>query len=69
MTWDGTDYQRRFDHLAATGADLHGKADFVRSYWPGSVLDAGCGTRRVAIDSPGTTSTSSGSTWSPPCST
>ncbi|MCK2239962.1 MULTISPECIES: class I SAM-dependent methyltransferase [unclassified Crossiella] len=50
MTWDGTDYQRRFDHLAATGADVHGEADFVRAYQPGSVLDAGCGTGRVAIE-------------------
>ncbi|WHT21873.1 class I SAM-dependent methyltransferase [Crossiella sp. CA-258035] len=50
MTWDGEDYQRRFDRLAGTGADVHGEADFVRDYRPGSVLDAGCGTGRVAIE-------------------
>lgn len=50
MSWDGADYQRRFDDLAATGADVHGEATFVRAYGPGSVLDAGCGTGRVAIE-------------------
>ncbi|MCO1579124.1 class I SAM-dependent methyltransferase [Crossiella sp. SN42] len=50
MTWDGEDYQRRFDRLAGTGTDVHGEAGFVRSYRPGSVLDAGCGTGRVAIE-------------------
>lgn len=48
--WDGDDYQARFDALAATGADVHGEATFVRAYEPGSVLDAGCGTGRVAIE-------------------
>lgn len=50
MTWDGDDYQRRFDRLAATGVDVHGEATFVRAYGPRSVLDAGCGTGRVAIE-------------------
>lgn len=50
MTWDGEDYQRRFDRLADSGSDVHGEADFVRSHRPGSVLDAGCGTGRVAIE-------------------
>lgn len=58
MTWDGGDYQRRFDELAATGADVHGEARFVRAYDPSSarrpeafsVLDAGCGTGRVGIE-------------------
>lgn len=50
MTWDGGDYQRRFDELAATGADVHGEARFVRAYDPTSVLDAGCGTGRVGIE-------------------
>src|SRR5581483_942807 len=48
--WDGDDYQRRFDALAAAGHDVHGEADFVMSLGPASVLDAGCGTGRVAIE-------------------
>lgn len=48
--WDGGEYQRRFDELAAAGTDVHGEATFVRAYEPGSVLDAGCGTGRVAIE-------------------
>ncbi len=50
MAWDGADYQACFDRLAATGADVHGEATFVRAYRPTSVLDAGCGTGRVAIE-------------------
>ena len=48
----GDDYQRRFDALAASGAAVHGEADFVaRTAVPGArVLDAGCGTGRVAIE-------------------
>jgi SAM-dependent methyltransferase len=48
--WDGDEYQRRFDALAASGADVHGEATFVAAYQPASVLDAGCGTGRVAIE-------------------
>ena len=48
--WDGEDYQRRFDALAAEGVDVHGEASFVEALRPGSVLDAGCGTGRVAIE-------------------
>ena len=48
--WDGEDYQRRFDALAATGVDVHGEATFVEAFAPASVLDAGCGTGRVAIE-------------------
>jgi SAM-dependent methyltransferase len=50
VEWEGDDYQARFDRLAATGADVHGEATFVRAYEPTSVLDAGCGTGRVAIE-------------------
>ena len=50
MTWDGADYQRRFDELAASGVDVHGEATFVAAYAPATVLDAGCGTGRVAIE-------------------
>lgn len=48
--WDGGDYQARFDALAASGTDVHGEATFVRGFAPTSVLDAGCGTGRVAIE-------------------
>jgi SAM-dependent methyltransferase len=53
MTGDvprGAHYDRRFEELAATGLDMHGEATLVDSYGPGSVLDAGCGTGRVAIE-------------------
>ena len=46
----GAQYDRRFEELAASGADMHGEASFVDSFGPGSVLDAGCGTGRVAIE-------------------
>jgi ubiquinone/menaquinone biosynthesis C-methylase UbiE len=49
QTWDGDEYQRRFDELART-KDVHGEATFVRAYEPRNVLDAGCGTGRVAIE-------------------
>ncbi len=48
--WKGDDYQARFDSLASTGVDMHGEATFVRGFHPSSVLDAGCGTGRVAIE-------------------
>lgn len=50
--FDGDDYQARFDRLAAAGKDVHGEASFVESLdpRPGTVLDAGCGTGRVAIE-------------------
>src|SRR6185436_15922498 len=44
------DYQRRFDVLANRGEDVHGEARFVMKFAPRSVLDAGCGTGRVAIE-------------------
>src|SRR3546814_11207406 len=50
VSWDGEDYQARFDRLAAAGSDVHGEATFVRAYEPASVLDAGCGTGRVGIE-------------------
>ena len=52
MTWDGDAYQARFDALAASGVDVHGEAAFACSLEPApaSVLDAGCGTGRVAIE-------------------
>lgn len=46
----GESYERRFAELAASGADVHGEAAFVQALLPGGgrVLDAGCGTGRVA---------------------
>jgi SAM-dependent methyltransferase len=46
----GAVYDRRFEDLAAAGMDMHGEAALVDSFGPGSVLDAGCGTGRVAIE-------------------
>lgn len=48
--FDGRAYQDRFDRLAQEGHDVHGEADLVWSYSPPVVLDAGCGTGRVAIE-------------------
>ncbi|HEU5037947.1 MAG TPA: class I SAM-dependent methyltransferase [Nocardioides sp.] len=44
-------YADRFRRLAASGADVHGEATFVTSLAdpPARVLDAGCGTGRVAV--------------------
>jgi SAM-dependent methyltransferase len=47
----GADYDRRFEQLEASGADVHGEAALVAELAPGpAVLDAGCGTGRVAIE-------------------
>jgi SAM-dependent methyltransferase len=48
--FDGDRYQERFGALAASGFDVHGEATFVMGLAPASVLDAGCGTGRVAIE-------------------
>jgi hypothetical protein len=50
VPWNGDDYQRRLDTLTASGAAVHGEADFVMGFHPATVLDAGCGTGRVAIE-------------------
>ncbi|MBV9661347.1 MAG: class I SAM-dependent methyltransferase [Acidimicrobiales bacterium] len=50
MSFDGAAYQARFDELARGGMDVHGEAAFVRTFAPRAVLDAGCGTGRVAIE-------------------
>jgi SAM-dependent methyltransferase len=47
--WDGEDYQRRIEERAGDG-DPHGEVAFVTRYTPTTVLDAGCGTGRVAIE-------------------
>ncbi len=46
----GQAYDRRFEQLAASGVDVHGEATLVSSFAPTTVLDAGCGTGRVAIE-------------------
>ena len=46
----GSDYDTRIAALERAGQDIHGEADFVESFSPATVLDAGCGTGRVAIE-------------------
>src|SRR5918993_2113408 len=43
-------YDRRWEEMAASGHNVHGEADLVESLGPRSVLDAGCGTGRVAVE-------------------
>ena len=43
-------YDAQWARMAESGVDPHGEAAFVMGYAPGSVLDAGCGTGRVAIE-------------------
>ena len=45
---DGEAYEAQFEAKAAAGHDMHGEAAFVEQLGVGSVLDAGCGTGRVA---------------------
>jgi SAM-dependent methyltransferase len=46
----GGEYDERFARLAAQGHDVHGEANLVASLGLHSVLDAGCGTGRVAME-------------------
>lgn len=46
----GREYDAKFEALIDAGEDVHGEASFVESLSPRSVLDAGCGTGRVAIE-------------------
>lgn len=48
----GETYAARFAELAASGVDVHGEAAYVEALLePGArVLDAGCGTGRVAVE-------------------
>jgi SAM-dependent methyltransferase len=46
----GVDYDQRWERMVAAGRSVHGEADFVVRFEPESVLDAGCGTGRVAIE-------------------
>jgi len=47
---DGEAYDAPYRHRAQAGENVHGEADFVERFHPKSVLDAGCGTGRVAIE-------------------
>lgn len=49
---DLDEYERRFDQLAAAGASVHGEVDAVDRLCdgPATVLDAGCGTGRIAVE-------------------
>jgi SAM-dependent methyltransferase len=40
-------YESVYERREAAGENVHGEADFVMSWQPGSLLDAGCGTGRV----------------------
>ena len=46
----GDDYDAAFRARERSGHDVHGEASFVEQLGPASVLDAGCGTGRVAIE-------------------
>jgi SAM-dependent methyltransferase len=53
MAWtiggiNAEDYDAAYEKDAAAGRNVHGEADFVERHGPRSVLDAGCGTGRVA---------------------
>lgn len=47
---DLEEYFDRWSRLEAAGQSPHGEADFIESLHPTSVLDAGCGMGRVAIE-------------------
>jgi SAM-dependent methyltransferase len=47
---DLVEYERRWQQLAAAGVDPHGEVALVQTYAPRAVLDAGCGTGRVAVE-------------------
>jgi SAM-dependent methyltransferase len=47
---DLEEYHSRWARMEASGKAAHGEADLIDSYSPNSVLDAGCGMGRVAIE-------------------
>ncbi|MGZ4764610.1 MAG: methyltransferase domain-containing protein, partial [Ilumatobacteraceae bacterium] len=47
---DLEEYYSRWRRLQDAGGSPHGEADFIESCHPASVLDAGCGMGRVAIE-------------------
>lgn len=44
------EYHARFERMDAEGRSTHGEADFIDGLRPASILDAGCGMGRVAIE-------------------
>lgn len=44
----GDEYDEPYERRAAAGENVHGEADFVMRYSPRTLLDAGCGTGRIA---------------------
>lgn len=51
--WESIDadaYDQKWQEMEAAGQGTHGEADFVERFSPTSILDAGCGTGRVAIE-------------------
>jgi len=44
----GDEYDASYERRAAAGENVHGEADFVMRFSPAAVLDAGCGTGRIA---------------------
>src|SRR5690242_14604202 len=46
----GEAYDAPYAARAAAGENIHGEADLVESFGPRTVLDAGCGTGRVAVE-------------------
>jgi SAM-dependent methyltransferase len=44
------DYEQRWQRLAEAGIDPHGEVALVQTFAPRTVLDAGCGTGRVAAE-------------------
>lgn len=47
---DLDEYHQRWQQMEQRGEAAHGEADFIESLHPVSVLDAGCGMGRVAIE-------------------
>jgi len=47
---DLEEYHTRWSRLEALGESTHGEADFIESFGARSVLDAGCGMGRVAME-------------------
>ncbi len=47
---DADGYDQKWAEMAASGENPHGEVDFVQRFSPKAVLDAGCGTGRVAIE-------------------
>ena len=47
---DLREFHTRWTTLEAKGAAPHGEVDFIQRYQPTTVLDAGCGMGRVAIE-------------------